>query len=516
MQKDLIMALSDTVRDAVWEDAKNSFNNPCLLSPPYVEFSIYKKVPSGRKRADARQGTIDQDAEFMAFLEELANPTPIKEIDVAEEEEASKNEAKITTTPLVQYILEKKARKAKEASAPKSSKHSRNDSTGKGKGAKDDETSTSRRRGKDTKSDKTDKQPKEPMKILSKKTASEQPEVSKPVAAQATSALTDAPKSRRAGIAAAARILQRDLGLSPGSAHRRARQDAAKVEAGAKNSSGNDANAAAQTGVTPEKRAASPTPSEPTSQGAKVQSETTNGSRSQSSRRNRGGRGSDKTKGNDTSAAPVPPLPAVKPVILKKRSNTRLQAETQSTAAAPTESPTTTQTTTNSTGPSKSTSSKSPAASKKAPTVTAGATRGFVKHANPSQGITEAVLKQTLETFGTVTFVEIDKRKGFAYVDFTTHESLVSAVSASPINVAQGTVQVLERKDKKPNPPAASTPSQKPAAADKPAGNSGGGGRGRRGRGGGGGGGGNKPTAAQSTTQNAAAPSTAPPAANSG
>src|SRR5690606_23679324 len=35
-------------------------------------------------------------------------------------------------------------------------------------------------------------------------------------------------KRRRTGIAAAARILQRDLGLSPGNAHRKARQDAAK------------------------------------------------------------------------------------------------------------------------------------------------------------------------------------------------------------------------------------------------------------------------------------------------
>ena len=63
--------------------------------------------------------------------------------------------------------------------------------------------------------------------------------------------------------------------------------------------------------------------------------------------------------------------------------------------------------------------------------------------------MTEALLKQAMETFGTVTHIELEKRKGFAYVNFADHESLVKAVAGSPITVAQGTIQVLERKETK-------------------------------------------------------------------
>ncbi|KAJ3516131.1 hypothetical protein NM208_g14883 [Fusarium decemcellulare] len=118
-------------------------------------------------------------------------------------------------------------------------------------------------------------------------------------------------------------------------------------------------------------------------------------------------------------------------------------------------------------------------AQKKPPTVSADATRSFVKHANPSQGVTEALLKQALEVFGTITFVEIDKRKGFAYVDFAEHDGLVKAVTSSPITVAQGTVQVLERKDKKPTNTTTASGASGSAASEKTSG------RGRRGRGGG-------------------------------
>jgi len=52
-----------------------------------------------------------------------------------------------------------------------------------------------------------------------------------------------------------------------------------------------------------------------------------------------------------------------------------------------------------------------------------------------------------MEVFGSVLFVEIDKRKGFAYVDFASQDSLAKAIAASPVSVAQGAVQVLERKD---------------------------------------------------------------------
>lgn len=75
-----------------------------------------------------------------------------------------------------------------------------------------------------------------------------------------------------------------------------------------------------------------------------------------------------------------------------------------------------------------------------------------------------------METFGSVTFLEIDKRKGFAYVDFSDAEALLKAINASPISIAQGTVQVLERKDKKPTTPAPTqNNTSEKAASDAPA-----------------------------------------------
>jgi regulator of nonsense transcripts 3 len=60
--------------------------------------------------------------------------------------------------------------------------------------------------------------------------------------------------------------------------------------------------------------------------------------------------------------------------------------------------------------------------------------------------VTEALLKEAMEAFGAVSMVEIDKRKGFAYVDFVDTEGLKKAMAANPISVAQGTVQVMQRK----------------------------------------------------------------------
>ncbi|KAF7543318.1 hypothetical protein G7Z17_g10840 [Cylindrodendrum hubeiense] len=483
VRKDDIMALNDSVRTSTWEDAKATFNNPSLIGPPAVEFAIYKKIPSNKKRTDARQGTIDQDPEFMAFLEDLANPAPPNQnIDADDADDISKAESKVTTTPLIEYLKEKKANKAKDSAASKNSKgESRG---GKGKGGSKDEEST-KKRGKGEKGEKSDKAPKETVKILTKKAATEQAAAAAKNAASQIkdSNAQDVPKSRRAGIAAAARILQRDLGLSPGSAHRKARQDAAKADTDTKSTSNKEPAAPAATDrpASPAKPTDAPAPT------PKNRSASASAQKSQSQapgRRTRGGKNSEKnskaTEGGTAQSSSV----ANPPVVLLKKKGVDTESSRPSTPnAAP-------QATTQASGskgasatPSgpKGGSTKSGSSQKKPTTVTPDATRGFVKHANPSQGVTEALLKQSLEIFGTITFVEIDKRKGFAYVDFSEHEGLVKAVSASPITVAQGTVQVLERKDKK---PATTAPaSGAPASTTAPEKSSG---RGRRGRGGGG------------------------------
>ncbi|OTB01021.1 hypothetical protein M426DRAFT_323804 [Hypoxylon sp. CI-4A] len=500
-----VTPLAEVVQRAVWEDEKRSFSDPALMGPPYLELSIYQKIPTTKRRVDSKQGTIDQDPDYMAFLESLTLDPSIKEVDTEQlAEETSKTDIKVTTTPLVEYLKEKKANRGKEAVSAKSSgKHGRHESQGKSKGGQED----SKKKSKESKtekaekgSEKDEKKPKEPVKLLTKKsTTQEASEPAKPTATQASTskAAEEAPpKSRRANIAAAAKILQRDLGLSPGSAHRRARQDAAKAEAAAKTDSKGEKDNKDSAPSTPASSTPSTSlapPSAPTA--PKAQS-------TESSRRTRGAKATkqnasnDTAKGKDNSSNSTKSTPLITPVILKRKDDNPPTGPASTTPAT-----TTTPTPTPPTGPKatagKASSNKAGPSQKKGssqPSVSTGATRAFIKHANPSQGITEALLKQSMETFGTVTFVEIDKRKGFAYVDFADHDGLVKAVTASPVSIAQGTVQVLERKDvvKK----SAQTPSQ--PAADKPTNEAppdrpkrGGRGRGRRGGGGGGAGGAN-------------------------
>ncbi|KAM4060090.1 smg-4/UPF3 family protein [Hirsutella rhossiliensis] len=443
MRKDDIMPLSQAVRAATWEDAKSTFTSPSLIGPPSFEFSTYKKIPGNRRRTDPRQGTIDQDQEFMAFLEGLANPVPLREsIDVEDADEAAKEDTKITTTPLVEFLKEKKANKAKEGGSGKNAKSV----SAKGKGGSKEEDS-SKKRSKEPKADKSDKPAREPVKILMKKASTEQPaEAPRNAVSHAAAAnASDAPKSRRAGIAAAARILQRDLGLSPGSAHRRARHDAAKAEGDTK-----------------------PPTKEPTASPPKGRSKSPVAAKSQpAGRRARSGKATaEKSKSADNNAAP--PAAVNPPVILKKKGDD--EAPQTSADARPA-------------------TAKSAANGKPTPAPSANATRGggsgnksAASQKRGPAGATEAALRQALDVFGAITLVEVDKRKGFAYVDFAEHDGLVKAINASPVQVAQTAVQVLERKDKKPAAASSAAGASPGAATAEKTGS-----RGRRGRGGGGG-----------------------------
>ncbi|KAK7921563.1 hypothetical protein PG985_009585 [Apiospora marii] len=488
-------ALQQLVRtQGIWQDAKDTFNDPCLRAPPELVVAEFGKVAAGKARIDPRQGTIDTDPTYMAFLQQLTEPiTSIRDAELGADDDATKDKPKVTSTPLVTFIREKKEAKAKEAAAAKSAKqHARQESSGVGKN-KDGDDGKKKGKGKESKSsektekasDKGKEKDKQPVKIMTKKAAQQEAaEAANAVADQiaASKAAEDngaVPKSRRAGIAAAAKLLQRDLGLSPGSAHRRARQDAAKADTTTK----------PEPAKVPEKEEEKPKekekgkererdrkgknaekeePAPPT--GPKVQS-------TEGSRRSRGkGKATAATEPSKGKPAAEPSKPTTGPIILLKKENTKKEEATPTNSASPT-TPAQNATTSNATpapptGPKAGSGGKGAASSKAnqsqkkgAAQTAAGATRAFVKHANPSQGVTEALLKQAMETFGTVTFVEIDKRKGFAYVDFGDQAALAKAIAASPVSIAQGTVQVLERKDKKPAAAAAPAASTTPAAA---------------------------------------------------
>lgn len=459
------------MQSSTWEDARETYNDPALISAPTVEFAIYKKIPSEKKRVDPRQGTIDQDPEFMAFLEALANPDASRETPDADQGDENGKLDKTTTTPLVEYLREKKAAKAKEVAALKSAKHARQDLQavkGKTASAAPEELKKRSRDGRAEKEKATDKaperasdRPRESVKILTKKAAAaaEAAEAAKAVAAQIkpTPLSSSQPggqeppsKSRRAGIAAAARILQRDLGLSPGNAHRKARQEAAK---------GPEVKATATKETAAPEPPPPSVPAEPSASSAPAKAQPAASGRSRNRKRG-AGEDSAKAKGEangEKAAEPSTPAPSKAPVTMLKKKDSQQGASPQlQSAASPAPA-----------GPSKATPPAQPAnitppsgpkaasqkqgsGSKKAnapATPSPGATRAFIKHANHSQGVTDALLKEALQAYGAVTSVEIDRKKGFAYVDFDGPSGLVKAMAASPVTVAQATVQVLERKE---------------------------------------------------------------------
>jgi regulator of nonsense transcripts 3 len=367
------------VRQESFQDARHTSNDPILLGPPSLEYAAYAKIPGSRSRKDARQGTIDQDSDFIAFLESLTQPiTKPAAVDSMADVEEKKKES-VLTTPLVQYIKDKKASKSKDGGS-KSSKNSRAEKESKQEKVmakkllqrSDKEASSiSEKKGR---GEKTSKE--------STKTTKQAAASAKAGKSAATSSTTKentpAPerKKERGNVAAATKILQRDLGVSTSGGRRRGKGGA-------------------------------------------------------------GDTGSPKTESSRDSAlsAEVPKKESVKSAK-NASTSTKPKEESSSRASEASPAPATNP-------PAKvSKGGKAKAAASPAP----NATQAFLKHANPSQGVTEALLEAAFNPFGTVTKVEIDKKKGFGYVSFLGPEGLQKAIAASPVPVAQSQVVVLERK----------------------------------------------------------------------
>jgi regulator of nonsense transcripts 3 len=435
-----LMTLSDTVRQSVFEDAQNTFTDAALIGPPTVEFATYGRIPGGRRRTDARAGTIDQDPEFMSFLEALANPITGRELTAeALAEIASVKSEKVTTTPLVQFLKDKKATKNKDAAAKAAKKQESQSAKSKPEDVK--------KKGKENKL--VEKAAKEAVKILNREAASKAAAGSS-TTAQASGDLSAGPpkldvskvsgRQRSAVVAAHIRMLQRDLGLSPAQAHRQVRRDTADAQKAEK--------AAAAEKAAPESgegslSQVSPSPTVPTAPKAISTASGSRRSRAKAST-------STETETNkSTPASSSTPVVAPTSMVLLKK-------------------PDASQHTPSTTAPTPAKSAAATVARKPQPVAvpSEGATQAFVKHANPSQGVTEPLLKEAMEKFGAVSMVEIDRRKGFAYVDFVDSQGLKSAMAANPISVAQGTVQVMQRKgtslppEKKPQHQAPHAPSR--------------------------------------------------------
>mmetsp|Transcript_18239 Transcript_18239/g.34736 ORF Transcript_18239/g.34736 Transcript_18239/m.34736 type:complete len:603 (-) Transcript_18239:278-2086(-) len=93
-----------------------------------VEFAPFQGVPKARQRKDPREGTIDTDADYLEFLQELnkpVEPLPSAEVQLerreAEEKETNVNSgaAPIIITPLMQYLKLKSEEKRSRSTQQK-------------------------------------------------------------------------------------------------------------------------------------------------------------------------------------------------------------------------------------------------------------------------------------------------------------------------------------------------------------------------------------------------------------
>jgi regulator of nonsense transcripts 3 len=410
--------LAVVIKQHNFQDAKNTSKDPCLLGPPSLEFAPYGRIPGSRVRKDGRQGTIDQDPEFIDFLQSLTEPVARATFNGESGEGTDAKPAKITTTPLVEYLKEKKLNKAKESAASKTAKPQGKPEAKEAKTEKVDPkkmTVAKKETQRSPEKIKVEKATQDAVKAVNKSVAAmkSKTDVSEPVTPPpkaAAAAPTTVKRERERGSASvAAKILQRDLGLVPPRGERRVSRAAnpAPKPAGS---------------VEKESKTVPASPAKPSSD--KVPDSTTSIAPPQSG----------------TSSPNVPIVPPTGPRINKS------PAPTAQAIKRPLSVP-------------------SARPSRRPPSPGAGAKSAFLKHANFSQGVTEELLQLAFSTFGVVTRCEIDRKKGFGYVDFEDRESLKKAMLASPVKIGDkgGQVVVLENRNLRAK---AQTPIQQPAPSE--------------------------------------------------
>ena len=310
----------------------------------------------------------------------------------------------ITTTPLIQYIKEKKAAKAKESATAKSSKTKEAKAT---KAEKKAAVIVKKGSAPGMDKDKLAKATQETVNAINKSVAGMQKKTGgttkdegKPATPKETTPSTQKPPAKperqRGNASAAAKILQRDLGLTPREPRSRRAQQAASM------GTGEDKIVKAETPTSPNPSTVAPVKPPVTTPNV-----------------------APAPAAQPASQAQPPPTPPTGPKNARPTPNSaKPTVQQQQQVQQP------------------------PRPSRPIPQITTGAKSAFLKHANPSQGVTEDLLRTTFEAFGTVTRCEIDRKKGFGYIDFADAESLKKAIQASPVKIANGQVVVLENKAK--------------------------------------------------------------------
>jgi regulator of nonsense transcripts 3 len=447
MQQAYVAALDERVREVVFQDAAKSFQDSALVGPPALEYAPYPKLPGGRRRTDARQGTIDQDPEFKEFLESLTAPIAKPAIPEGE----NQKEEKVKTTPLIEALREKKANKDKPQGKNKGRGEGKENAMEKKVLVKPGkEAALNGDKNRNLSKAEREKAQKEAVKALTKEAASLRATAGSSTDKTAAAA-TPAPERKRGNVSIAKSMLQRDLGLGPAPNRRRGTKRevnpvAPETPVQNENTSGKQKAKDAPSAAAP----ATPASDKTTPASARKERPTRAERRAfKASLTDK----SNKPAGEDSKTPNKPTTPA--PTILKKPQPAQAQTPNTPKGPAAARAPPTepaaarsTPVTSQPTPPARPTNPTPLHAAQGAHAPTSTGKHAFLKHANASQGITESLIEEALKLFGAIDKVEIDKRKGFAYVEFASPEGLAKAIAASPVKVAQGAVQVLERKEK--------------------------------------------------------------------
>ena len=356
---------------------------------PMLGFAMNQRVPlqqgKQRARADNRQGTIDQDAEYMAFLEAETQPIPkASAIDSAgaEKKEEEGGKAKVKSTPLIEDLRERKANKAKAAA----SKAEKADRKGKGDSKGEESTPAASSGGKKGDKGKTEQAAKEVGKAANKQASGKQGQNNSAANSSANSNATSQKPAQ-----------------TPAKGRRGAAQQNAK------------ATAAAAAQAQPQQQ--TNTPAGPAAQrGQRQRGNNTEGIKKML----------QKDLGIKPKAAAADSPAQTGNAATGRNANNNQQTPAQSKNAAQTPKQQQQQQSSNSGGPHKA----------------------YLKHANPSQGMTEILIQQALAQFGEMNNVTIDPRKGTAIAVFKTQDGLKKAVQAKKVPVAKGAVEVIEFKDR--------------------------------------------------------------------
>lgn len=361
---------------------------------PMVGFAMNQRVPlqqgKQRARADNRQGTIDQDAEYMAFLEAETQPIPkasaIDSANAEKKEEEAGGKGKVKSTPLIEDLRERKANKAKAAA----SKAEKADRKGKGDSKGEESSSAATSGGKKGDKGKVEQAAKEVAKAANKQAAGKQGQ-----------------NNNNAATNANANNASQKTAQTPAKGRRGAAQQNAK------------ATAAAATAAQPQTQPQT-TPAGPAAQRGSAQRQ-----------RGNNAEGIKKMLQKDLGIKPKAAA-ADSPAQTGNAAAARNTSNNQQTPAQP----------------------KTPAQTPKQQqqqqqsSNNSGPPKAYLKHANPSQGMTEILIQQALAQFGEMNNVTIDPRKGTAIAVFKTQEGLKKAVQAKKVPVAKGAVEVIEFKDR--------------------------------------------------------------------